>query len=117
MTEVRQSRGALVGATFANNEVSPMFRARYHAAFNNDFKINHAANGFDFALLLCKQLGSDVGVLSAEEILSRTMKLERMSGQQGEAGLVTSSTGDKYFDFPVVIRRITLSEIVTDSKG
>lgn len=117
MTEVRQSRGALVGATFANNEVSPSFRARYHATFNNDFQINHAANGFDFTLLLCKQLGSDLGVLSAEEILSRTMKLGRMSGQQGEARLVISSTGDKYFDFPVVIRRITNSEIVTDSKG
>ena len=117
MTEVRQSRGALVGATFANNEVSPSFRAQYTATFNNDFQINHAANGFDFAFLLCKQLGSDVGVLSAEEIVSRTMKLGRMAGQQGEARLVTSSTGDKYFDFPVVIRRIGNSEIVTDSKG
>jgi branched-chain amino acid transport system substrate-binding protein len=117
MTEVRESKGTLVGATFANNEVSPTFRARYLAAFSNDFQINHAANGFDFALFLCKQLGSGVSGLSAEEILLKTSQVGQVSGQQGEARLVTSTAGDKYFNFPVVIRRITNSEIVTDSKG
>jgi branched-chain amino acid transport system substrate-binding protein len=117
MTEVKDAKGSLDGATFANNEVSASFRQRYTAAFGNDFQINHAANGFDFTVLICKELGSDVASLSATELLLKTSRATSLSGQQGEGRFVTSATGDKYFDFPVVIRKITGTGIVTESKN
>ncbi len=117
MTEVEQSKGTLVGATFANNEVSTSFRARYVAAFGNEVQINHAANGFDFAVFLCERLGSNLNMTSSADILSRTAKTSRFSSQQGEARFIATPAGDKYFHFPVVIRRIEGSRIVTDSNG
>lgn len=117
MTEVEQSKGALIGATFANNEVSADFLARYIAAFGNEVQINHAANGFDFAVFLCERLGPDLNMTSSADIVSRTLKTSRFTSQQGEASFIASSAGDKYFHFPVVIRRIESSRIVTDTNG
>lgn len=117
MTEVGQSKGALIGATFANNEVSPQFLARYVSAFGNEFQINHAANGYDFAVFLCERLGSDLNATSSADILTRTVRTSRFPSQQGEASFIASPAGDKYFHFPVVIRRIESSRIVTDSNG
>ena len=117
MTEVEQSRGALRGATFANNEVSPNFLARYVAAFGNEVQINHAANGFDFAIFLCERLGSDLNSASSAEIISRAVNTTRFPSQQGEASFIASPAGDKFFHFPVVIRRIESSRIVTDRNG
>ncbi len=114
MTEVKQSHGALIGAVFANNEVVPAFRGAYIQRFKNDLQINHAANGYDFANFLCRELGAKVKSLSPLEIIKLAGNTSQFEGQQGPAVFTTSARGDKYFRFPVVMRRIESSRIVTE---
>lgn len=117
MTEVRESNGGMVGAVFANNEVSPDFRSQYLAAYHNHLQINHAANGYDFARFLCQVIKPTLSSQSFDEILRAAAAHASFSGKQGEALFVQSAQGDRYFRFPVVIRKITSNEIVTESKS
>lgn len=117
MTEVRQSHGGLVGAVFANNEVSPKFVTTYVKRFGNDLQINHAANGYDFANLLCKQLGSKLPGLSPLKIIEAFSNVTSFIGEQGEAPFTISARDDKYFRFPVVIRKIESDQIVTEREN
>ena len=114
MTEVQQSNGGLVGAVFANNEVSEKFRDRYTARFGNELQINHAANGYDFANFLCRQLGAELKGKSSIQISERVAEERTVVGEQGTGVFTKSQQGDKYFKFPVVVRRIEPTKIVTD---
>lgn len=113
MTEVNQANGGLNGAVFANNEVSPKFLKSYVSRFGNDLQINHAANGYDFAKFLCIKLGEDLKGLSPAEIVKRACAISAFESEQGRALFTISDRGDKYFKFPVVIRRIGSTRIAT----
>ncbi|MBX7144339.1 MAG: ABC transporter substrate-binding protein [Oligoflexia bacterium] len=117
MTEVRQSNGGLIEAVFANNAVSDQFRAKYVHKFDNDLQINHAANGYDFANFICKQLGAQLAGLSPQQIIQKVSSVGSIIGEQGKAVFTVSGRGDKYFKFPVVLRRIEADRIVTESAG
>lgn len=117
MTEVKQSQGGLIGAVFANNEVSPQFRDTYVNKYKNDLQINHAANGYDFAKFLCEKLGSQLSKISPLQTIEMATKLSPFKGEQGEAEFSTSNLGDKYFHFPVVVRKIQSDKIVTENAG
>lgn len=114
MTEVKQAHGGLNGAVFANNIVSSNFAQAYVKTFGNDFQINHAANGYDFAFFLCKQIQPKLEQSTAEEVIKYSISTPSFSGEQGHAEFTTSDKGDRYFRFPVVIRRITDTGIVTE---
>jgi len=114
MTEVKHSHGGMVGSVFANNEVTAGFRNVYVKEFGNDLQINHAANGYDFTMFMCERLRPQIEQTSSHEILTRAAAVTTFTGKQGEAVFTRSDRGDKYFRFPVVIRRIRPDEIVTE---
>lgn len=117
MTEVQQSDGGLVGAVFSNNEVSDRFRKSYVSRYGNDLQINHAANGYDFATFLCKKLGAKLKGLSPIEIVQAAGAAGSVEGEQGTGTFTLSDKGDKYFKFPIVIRKIEAQQIVSVGPG
>ncbi len=114
MTEVKQSNGALVDSVFANNQVQPSFRKSYVKKFGNDLQINHAANGYDFAVFMCEKIKPLLKEQTGAEIARHTQQIKSFAGKQGEARFYTDTKGDKAFPFPVVIRRIEEDKIVTE---
>lgn len=114
MTEVQQSHGGMTGAVFANNQVSTDFREAYVRKFGIDLQINHAANGYDFATFLCQKIAPQLEAKSAQEIFERAIHTSSYAGKQGLATFELSGAGDRYFKFPVVIRRIKEAEIVSE---
>lgn len=113
MTEVKQANGGLDQAVFSNNEVTNQFRSEYIGRFKNDFQINHAANGYDFANFLCGSLRSRLSGISSEEILTEAANITEFSGEQGKTKFTLGTRGDKSFPFPVVLRKISQSGIST----
>lgn len=116
MTEIKRSRGGMVGSVFANNKVTSDFRQTYVRQFGNDLQINHAANGYDFTKFMCETVKPQLKTLSSREILDRSVASHSVNGKQGTAIFTTSDLGDKYFRFPVVIRKITENAIVTEKE-
>jgi branched-chain amino acid transport system substrate-binding protein len=112
LSEVKNAGPSIDGAFFANNEVTERFRTVYQDTYKNDYQINHAANGYDFAAFICRDLAGKKKDLSADEILELAKSAE-IDGQQGHSQY-SSAAGDKYFGFPVVIRRIAKDKIVSD---
>lgn len=78
---------------------------------------NHAANGYDFAKLLCSKIVPALDKPSSEQVLEQTKKIELYAGEQGQTQYTTSSDGDKSFPFPIVIRKVVSQDIETINAG
>ncbi len=110
-SEVKASGVSIEGAIFANNAVDSDFHNVYKAKFGNDYQITYAANGYDFAMLLCRDLPSKQPSLSANDVLVQ-MKSVSSNGKLGPYAY-RDEDGDKYIAFPIVIRKIVDGRIVT----
>lgn len=117
LTEVKQAQGGLKDAIFSNNEVSPDFRKTYVQKYGNDLQINHAANGYDFATLLCSRILPDMDTFSSDTILKHVADVSSYSGEQGHTKFTSNSESDKSFPFPVVVRKVKDEIIETIDAG
>lgn len=115
LNEVRQSNGALMGGVFANNQASPVFYKTYTTRFGNDVQLGHAASGYDFVRLMCGELSTSLIGKSAGEIMKIVSSVAPFQSAQGDARFSATVSGDKYFRFPVVLRRVESDKIVTIS--
>jgi len=110
-SEIKASGSLIDGAFFANNAVDLEFQGTYLKQFGNDFQIIHAANGYDFAELLCRDLPSKRAALSPDNILE-LVKTVSSTGKLGSYAYVNKD-GDKHFASPIVIRQIVDQNLVT----
>lgn len=117
-TEVKNANGGMNGAIYANNDVSPAFRSAYEKKFGNDLQIGHAGNGYDFANLVCDLFASapDTG-RTPDAILTSLANVRGAHGVLGDFSFVEAPGGDKYFRFPVVMKKIAGLKIVTDNES
>jgi branched-chain amino acid transport system substrate-binding protein len=110
-SEVQAAGVSIEGAIFANNAVDSDFKSVYKGRFGNDYQITSAANGYDFATLLCRDLPSKNPGLSANDVLVH-LKSVSSKGKLGPYSY-RNEEGDKYIAFPIVIRKIVAGKIVT----
>lgn len=105
VSEVTNAGGAMSGAVFVAPATNPEFASRYRKRFGNDLQMPWAANAYDFALLLGKNVAS-VEKASAEQIIQR---LKGVKPFQGASNLVAFHEDERLgagFDFPVTIKSI-----------
>ena len=110
-SEVTAAGRAIEGAIFANNAVDSDFQSVYKSKFGNDYQITYAANGYDFATLICHDFPSKQPALSANDVLEQ-IKHVSSKGKLGPYAY-RNEDGDKYISFPIVIRKIVEGKIVT----
>ena len=111
--EIAASGSAIEGAFFANNGVSEEFRGAYSKKYGNDHQISFAGLGFDLAMFLAEQFGETNSLLGPEGVIKTLMKRSDFDGISGRVQVVKDTNGDRFFRFPVRIRKVADGKIVT----
>jgi ABC-type branched-subunit amino acid transport system substrate-binding protein len=103
-TILKSSSAKIVGATFASTIADESFQKRYQAAFGNRDQVIWAGLAFDYANLLFRELCPLLGN-SASDIVSK-LRTIKAKGVSGEYQFVQAASGDKFFSFPIVLRKV-----------
>ncbi|MBL7663296.1 ABC transporter substrate-binding protein [bacterium] len=106
-TEIKSAEGGMNGAVYTNNTVPSSFAQKYKSLYGNDLQLTYAGNGYDFATLACRTLAKQQ---SAEGIMSILEAAENRSGVLGNYNFIKTAAGDKFFRFPVAVKKIEGSE-------
>lgn len=101
-SEIKLANGGMEGSIYANNTTSEAFTKKYIQQFKNDSQITYAGNGYDFANLACSLLNDQV----SETLMSRLTESKTHNGVLGDFKFIKTNSGDKYFQFPIVIKQI-----------
>ena len=112
-SEITASGSGIEGAFFANNGVTENFRTLYIKHIGNDFQLAFAALGFDLATFLSEQFENSDKHLSPEETLRKLSQPSEFDGISGRIQVVRDVSGDKYFRFPVRIRKVLNGKVIT----
>lgn len=102
-TEIQSAEGGMDGAVYANNTVPSSFAGRYRSLYGNDLQLTYAGNGYDFAKLACSTLISGT---SAETVMKALESSHKRNGILGDYNLVKTEAGDKFFRFPIAVKKI-----------
>lgn len=102
-TEIKAAEGGMEGAVYSNNTVPPSFAQRYRSLFGNDLQLSFAGNGYDFALLACSTLRAET---TPNRLMNALESTQKRSGILGDYNFVKTKAGDKFFRFPIVIKKI-----------
>lgn len=105
-SEIKDAGGAMSGAVYVHNIVQDWFRKIYLDKFGNDYQIAYAAIAHEFAVLAGKLFGQRPGPLDPELILRSILSFPGRDGAAGKCTLRQGLTGQKYFSFPVAVKRI-----------
>ena len=104
--EARTAGGAMEGAFFAGNEVSPEFLTRYRSRFGEDSQNSFAAMAYEFVRLLGDLLASH-SELSGKEAFQLFQKSEPRVGKAVPSlRFVDSVSEGKHFEFPLIIKTV-----------
>lgn len=105
--EVRDSNGTMDGAFFVNIGVDPAFKVEYEKE-KNLTQIAYAYNAYTVMLSLGEKFkGAENKSLGTTEIIQRLK-----NNKDGSYIYKEDPSGDKYYQFPLIIKRITNGEIV-----
>lgn len=109
--EIQKADGGMEGAVFADNKVDEKFTHIYRERFGNDSQIVFAGLAYDFATLLASLFRDCESKPSAEEILRRFESSAPRYGVTGRYELKQAPDTGKFFDFPIVIKKIVNGKI------
>jgi len=112
-TEIAESEGAMEGVVFASNHVQSSFRAEYEERFGNADQISTAANGYDLAVLLSKLAQKLPNNPDGTMILKAVKASGGFSGASGIVEFKEDDVGGRFFDFPLVLRRVSGNGVVS----
>lgn len=112
-TEISAAGENMRGAFFANHDVETWFREQYKDTFGNDHQIGYAGQAYDLANFLGQLFSSQKIKLSAKQILHTLRTSEPQQGVTGQFSFIKIADGDEYFSFPIRLRKITASGIVS----
>ena len=113
-TVIKSSFENMNGSVYSHVGFDPAFRERYVKRFGDDIEIAYAANSYDFISLTGKLFGAAAKRPAAEEILNAFMASPPETGVSGLRTFRGTEAEGRYFDFPVVVRRIEGNRIVTE---
>ena len=109
--EIESSQSAIQGAIYPNNDVTIDFRNIYMKKYTNDTHIGFAANAYEFAQLVSEILPRDHKP-SSTELLNIFSKVKDKNGALGRYSYTEDDKGGRYFDFPIVLKRILNGKIL-----
>jgi ABC-type branched-subunit amino acid transport system substrate-binding protein len=105
-TLVKQAVGRMEGTLYVHNDVTTDFENAYISRFGDDIQIPWAANTYDFLMLAGRMLNNLDHRPAAEEILSLFSGAREGNGAGGPFHYVDSVEEGKYFEYPIVVKRI-----------
>jgi len=101
------------GAVFSNHTVNEEFRKRYTTQYKNDYQLPNAGLAYDLAFFVSKLFAAETLNITPEYVLTRLKRSQAQDGVSGRFSYKTSDNGDKYFEFPIVLRQVRESSVVT----
>ncbi len=104
-TEVKDSNGMLEGGVYAGNSFNDAFKNRYRKKYKNDIHLFYAANAYDFAELTA-ELATSERAYTKESILKHFTATGLHKGATGEFAFRKDPVRGKYYDFPIVVKKI-----------
>jgi branched-chain amino acid transport system substrate-binding protein len=111
--EIEASGPSVSGVIFPANAVDDSFRIKYRQANGNGAQIQYAGFGHDFAELILERVCSEAKSPSTSDELLALLKNSSGQGVNGEFKYVETEEDDKYFAFPVVLRKVEKVDLVT----
>jgi ABC-type branched-subunit amino acid transport system substrate-binding protein len=96
----------LEGCIYPDNEVSSEFRDRYRTKFGNESQLTFAGASYDMSSLVAEYFKANPNSSPAETLAA----LSRVRDRQGVLGKFSfrdDPTFGKFFEYPVVVKRIT----------
>jgi len=111
--EIEASGPSVSGVIFPANAVDDSFRIKYRQINGNEAQIQYAGFGYDFAKLILQRVCSEAKLPSAADDLLELLKNSSGQGVNGEFKYVETEEDDKYFAFPVVLRKVEKAGLVT----
>ena len=113
-SEILAAAGSMEGAYLVNNQVESSFQDKYLSTYGNDSQISFGGYAYEFARL-CSELFNN---LSAKPEFNQTlMAFEQSKFTEGIAykdiSFKNSTFAGKYFAFPISIKIIRDSEVLT----
>lgn len=107
LSEVEAAAGAMEGAVFANNDVRPEYLERYGKRFGRITQIGFGALAYEFTLTLGRVLSNEDTNRSSEQLLRAIAEHPSERGiAAGPYAYKFEPAAGKFFEFPVVIKRI-----------
>lgn len=85
--------------------MSPSFRIKYKQKFGNEAQLTFAGSAYEMALLL-GQVYNDKKVTNADDLIKAFAEVRDRAGVLGTYSFVDDKTFGKFFDFPVVVKRV-----------
>lgn len=113
LSELKAANGAMDGAIFSNNSISPKFLSRYKAKFKNESQLSFAATAYEFAVSLARELKKRGARPKGEEVLNLFSDLDVLQGDAtGAYKAVNDKNVGRYVQFPVVIKEVRENEFI-----
>ena len=94
------------GTLYVHNDVTKEFEHAYMSRFGQDIQLPWAANTYDFILLAGKSLGGFSKRPAPDQILSALSGGEAEIGAGGPYHFVDSPKEGKYFEYPIVVKKL-----------
>jgi ABC-type branched-subunit amino acid transport system substrate-binding protein len=105
-TLIKQANGMMDNSIFFHNDVSQEFETKYIERFKNDIQIPWAANAYDFVTLSSELFNNLESKPTTERILELFSQDRIHNGAGGAYHYVNSPTEGKYFEYPIVVKKI-----------
>jgi len=112
-SEIEASGSTVSGVVFPANAVDDSFRIKYQQAIGNEAQIQYAGFGYDFAKLILERVCLEAKLPSTSDDILALLKNSSGQGVNGEFKYVETEEDDKYFAFPVVLRKVEKADLVT----
>ena len=115
LSEVDSAQSAMDGAVFANNKTNPAFILRYRRTFGRESQLAFGSLAYEFTRLSGELFGRDQDPPGGEEIIRRfSMAGSREGLAAGPYGFRNHSAVGSFFDFPLVIKRVSGQDFIED---
>jgi ABC-type branched-subunit amino acid transport system substrate-binding protein len=108
---VADSEGKMEGLVYPNNSVNDEFRKRYESRYGNVNQITFAGSAYDLAILIGEIASKTPGKITSDTIQAELEKPIERSGVLGQFRFRNVPEVGKYFEFPIVIKKISGNKI------
>lgn len=107
LSEVRAAEGSMEGVMFTSIDIKDEFVSRYKARYKNESQLAFGAPAYELAMTVGNLFGSRGNKDSADEVMTLLSKVPEQQGvASGPFRFIDNSVVGKYFQFPVVVKRI-----------
>ncbi len=108
LSEINASNGTMEGVNFASIDIKPDFIKYYKSIYKNESQLAFGAPAYEMALTIGELFNERVAKIKREDIIKSFAEVSSKDGvASGPYHYMNDPEAGQYFQFPVVIKKIT----------